>query len=84
MKIGDLITQLKRPVLEKIRNYMVSYFCHKMKSFVYIGHNESFNNSEILSDKIHKSSMNIQKQSAVNKQNSNTISKISGQEPSVN
>ena len=63
---------------------MVSYFCHKMKSFVYIGHNESFNNSEILSDKIHKSSMNIQKQSAVNKQNSNTISKISGQEPSVN
>ena len=52
VKIGDLVVQLKRPVLDKVRNYMVSYFCHKMKSFVYIGHNQPFSSSEILAEKI--------------------------------
>jgi len=40
---------------------MVSYFNHKMKSFVYIGHNEPYSNSEILADKIKMSGLSIQK-----------------------
>ena len=51
VRIGDLLGQIKRPIFEKVRNYMVSYFCHKMKSFVYIGHN-IFSNTEILAEKM--------------------------------
>ena len=40
VKIGDIINQIKKPISDKVRNYMVSYFCHRMKSFVYIGHNQ--------------------------------------------
>jgi mannose/fructose/N-acetylgalactosamine-specific phosphotransferase system component IIB len=39
VRVGDLIKQLTKPVLDKVRNFMVSYFCHKMRSFINIGSN---------------------------------------------
>jgi len=71
--------QLKRPVLEKVRNYMVSYFNHKMKSFVYIGQNEPYSNSEILADKIKMSGLSIQKQSNGAKNPASDRTKVSAE-----
>ena len=58
VRVGDLIEQLKKPILEKVRNFMVSYFCHKIKSFIYIGSNQ-FSKTDILAEKIQKSGLGL-------------------------
>jgi hypothetical protein len=58
VRVGNLIEQLKKPVLDKVRNFMVSYFCHKMKSFINIGSNQ-FSKTDILADKLSKSGLDL-------------------------
>jgi len=37
--MSDILSQLKKPISDKVKNYMVSYLCAKMNCFVYVGVN---------------------------------------------
>lgn len=58
VRVGDLVEQIKKPILEKVRNFMVSFFCHKIRSFIYIGSN-LISKTDILADKIQKSGLEV-------------------------
>lgn len=37
VNLGSVIGQLKKAVTDRVRNYMVSYFCSQMGCYVFVG-----------------------------------------------